>query len=391
MTAESPQSTRLDVAVFGLAFVLGVIAYLGIRGWLGNSAQILVTSTLVALMAAYAAAIVWVPRLRVRMDQAGDNSYYLGLLFTLGSMAFALYDFRTVTQGSPSATGVQQIISNFGIALATTIVGIFLRVALHQMRVDPADLEAVTRIELTEAAERLRATLDTATTDLGRFHLELQQRSSDVMVELSTTVKKTAADMNQHTAEAAVRLTTAAEEAYQGILSRTRDLTQSLVRVATEATAAIERLRGVEPPPLTLSRRLDKVAGVLEQVAVQSERTTEAFRAMTDVTTHAVESAAKTSDTLEKLAIRMRDEDAQLADVFGKTAKALAETLSPFSSSLQQVLGQAAELNEQLKQSTGESLKAQQAATEVLNHLAVLARGITEVLRSPTQVPHARS
>ncbi len=346
---ESRQSTRLDVAVFGLAFVLGVIAYLGIRVWLGNSAQMPVTATLVALMASYAAAIVWVPRLRVRMDQAGDNSYYLGLLFTLGSMAFALYDFRIVTQGSASAAGIQQIISNFGIALATTIVGIFLRVALHQMRVDPADLEAMTRIELTEAAERLRATLDTVTTDLGRFHLEVQQRSSDVMAELSATVKKTATDMNRHTTEAAAKLTTAAEEAYQGILSRTRDLTQSLGRVATEATAAMERLKAVEPPPLTLSRRLDKVAAVLEQVAVQSERTTEALRAMTDVTTHAVESAGKTSDMLDKLAVRMRDENAQLTDFFGKTANALAETLGPFSSRLQQVLGQAAELNEQLK------------------------------------------
>src|SRR6266481_4536390 len=86
---ESRQSTWLDVAVFALAFVLGVISYIGLRAWLGKSAQIPVTSTLVALMILYVAAVVWAPRLRVRMDQAGDNSYYLGLLFTLSSMAFA--------------------------------------------------------------------------------------------------------------------------------------------------------------------------------------------------------------------------------------------------------------------------------------------------------------
>ena len=133
------------------------------------------------------------------------------------------------------------------------------------------------------------------------------------------------------------------------------------------------------------------MAEVLEQVAVQSERTTEALRAMTDVTAHAVESAGKTSDMLERLAIRMRDENAKLTDQFGMTANALAETLGPFSSRLQQILGHAAELEEQLRQSAVESLKAQQAATEVLTHLAVLARGITDVLRSTTQVPHAIS
>src|ERR1700719_2280109 len=110
-TPESRQSTWLDVAVFGLAFVLGVISYIGFRAWLGMSAQVPVTSTLVVLMVLYVATIVWVPRLRVRMDQAGDNSYYLGLLFTLSSMAFALYDFSAATQGAlpASTSGIQQI------------------------------------------------------------------------------------------------------------------------------------------------------------------------------------------------------------------------------------------------------------------------------------------
>ena len=187
------------------------------------------------------------------MDLAGDNSYYLGLLFTLGSMAFALYDFRAEVQCPSNATGVQQIISNFGIALATTIVGIFLRVTLHQMRVDPADLEAMTRIELTEAADRLRATLDSVTTGLGRFHEELLQRSIDVSAELLDAVRKTAVEVNVQTGEAARKMTTAAAEAYVDIVTKTREVTKDLAGVATEAALAAERLKAVEPPPLTAS------------------------------------------------------------------------------------------------------------------------------------------
>ena len=88
-------------------------------------------------MVLYALLVVCMPRLRVRMDQAGDNSYYLGLLFTLTSMAFALYDFRAMTQGGASSSGVQQIVANFGIALSTTIVGILLRVVLHRCGLIP--------------------------------------------------------------------------------------------------------------------------------------------------------------------------------------------------------------------------------------------------------------
>src|SRR5215216_504004 len=129
MTADTTtftpeRSTWADVALFGTMFLVVVGTYVTLRIWLGERAQLPISIALVALMVAYAVIVIWVPRLRVRLDQAGDNAYYLGLLFTLASMAFALYDFRAATQGPASATGVQRIISNFGIALATTIAGI---------------------------------------------------------------------------------------------------------------------------------------------------------------------------------------------------------------------------------------------------------------------------
>ena len=56
---------------------------------------------------------------RLRDDQSGDNLYYMGFLFTLTSLAVSLYQFS-------AAGSAEQIVQNFGIAIASTIAGITL-------------------------------------------------------------------------------------------------------------------------------------------------------------------------------------------------------------------------------------------------------------------------
>ena len=92
---NAASSTRLDVIAFVAAFLAGIIGYFILRYFAAS--QLLITIVLVGSMVLYVVGVWIVPRLRVRLDQAGDNAYYLGLLFTLGSMAFALYDFGAHT------------------------------------------------------------------------------------------------------------------------------------------------------------------------------------------------------------------------------------------------------------------------------------------------------
>ena len=86
-------------------------------------------------------------RFRLRYDQAGDNCYYLGFIYTLISLGLALYSFNQSSVGN-----AREIVQNFGIALVTTVVGIVLRVILHQMRQDPHDVEERSRDELRAAS-----------------------------------------------------------------------------------------------------------------------------------------------------------------------------------------------------------------------------------------------
>ena len=78
------------------------------------------------VMLTYAFFILIVPATRLRLDVAADNMYYLGFLYTLSSLAVAIY----VDEAS-------KVLANFGVAITCTIIGIAFRVALNQLRVDP--------------------------------------------------------------------------------------------------------------------------------------------------------------------------------------------------------------------------------------------------------------
>ena len=84
---------------YSMILLFGLAAYFGLRHRSGPHAQRAVTVTLVALMGSYALAVVLLPLLHIRLDQAGDNAYYLGLLFTLASMAFALSQISALRRG----------------------------------------------------------------------------------------------------------------------------------------------------------------------------------------------------------------------------------------------------------------------------------------------------
>src|SRR3989304_9855767 len=102
---DSIQLDRLDMIAFIGTFLTGVILYVTLHIFF-HLHQVIVTVAIVVVMLAYAFLVYSVPRLRVRLDQAGDNAYYLGLLFTLMRMAFALYEFgATIVDGRGEAQG----------------------------------------------------------------------------------------------------------------------------------------------------------------------------------------------------------------------------------------------------------------------------------------------
>ena len=141
-----------------------------------------VTAVPVLIMIGYAV-LLGARLFRLRDDQAGDNLYYMGFLFTLTSLAVSLYQFS-------SAGSAEQIVQNFGIAIASTISGIALRILFNQMRRDPVEVEATARLELAEASRRVKRELESAILEFGYFRRTTQQSMGDAMDEVRESMDK---------------------------------------------------------------------------------------------------------------------------------------------------------------------------------------------------------
>src|ERR1700736_6771531 len=141
-----------------------------------------VTLVPVLIMVAYALVLGLARLFRLRDDQSGDNLYYMGFLFTLTSLAVSLYQFS-------SAGSADQIVQNFGIAIASTIAGIALRIFFNQMRRDPIEEEHTARLELAEASRKVRRELESTILEFAYFRRTTQQSISDSLDEVVELLK----------------------------------------------------------------------------------------------------------------------------------------------------------------------------------------------------------
>jgi hypothetical protein len=377
---EAVQVSRLDVLSFVAAVIAGAVVYFLLRA-LGVH-QVLITGGLVGIMFVYAIVVSKIPRLRVRLDQAGDNAYYLGLLFTLLSMAVALSEFGA-SQFGPTApdfgeAGAKQIVGNFGIALGTTIAGIFIRVVLYQLRVDPADVESMTRIELAQAAKRMRGVLDSISQEMGSLLDQVRQRTSDQLSHLIEQVRETLADYTREVATAARTLTESANSTQTATMERTVELTGRLTRVASEAEAAFDRLRQVEPPPLTLSRRLNSVSGALEGIMQAADRSGQAFEGAGSSSNAAGQALAEAAGRMVTAAEAIGRAQADASRRLEEVTNGVIAALSAVGTTLKEDHKQLSDLEQQSARSAKAAVESQIAAQEVLANLVSVTRGLAE-------------
>lgn len=143
-----------------------------------------VTAVPVLIMISYALMLGLARLFRLRDDQSGDNLYYMGFLFTLTSLAVSLYQFD-------AAKSAEQIVQNFGIAIASTITGITLRIMFNQMRRDPVEVEATARLELAEASRRVKRELESTVLEFSYFRRMAQQSINDALEEVKETLGDT--------------------------------------------------------------------------------------------------------------------------------------------------------------------------------------------------------
>jgi len=237
-----------DKLAFGLAFFGGIVAIISIRLlsdiFFGNKGigllDVLAILVAVAVIAAYVTFILASKnRSGVSVDRASDNVYYLGLLFTLSSLAYSLIKlsfFGMSGEGVASAKQVLTLLPDFGLALFSTIAGIFGRIFLQQMRNDPMDVETEAREELGIAIRQLRETIGQVVSNLNG----LSSQMSVTMTEMNNNVAQT---LERSAVQNTGVINGVATEVGQ-LSQRLRDQVQEVTNFTASSTAQFNDLIG---------------------------------------------------------------------------------------------------------------------------------------------------
>jgi archaellum component FlaC len=374
----------LDAGVF-LSFALAGVGAMAMMKWLAL-AQSTVTAVVVLLVIAYAVTVLAVKRLRLRLDQAGDNAYYLGLVFTLCSMGFALIEIgkRIGGEAQSDISAAEAVIGDFGLALASTLFGILCRIMLHQMRQDPGDVEATARLELAESATRMRFILDGVTSEFGQFLLMLRQKQENHASELATAHEQ----MRRQVSEGLQQALTESKSALDGSTQR---ISESLTAfaVATENGAhalvgATERLNAVEPPPVQLFKRYSTMAEKAQGVVEQFEQTSEQLAQVLGRITEA-------SDIIQRVAIGSRDIAPRVAAELDAHHRRFDERARAIDAQVAGVVSTVTGLQDEIRSLKDEALtsfnavKASEvAAVQVLDDLKRVVEQIDDKLQQPS-------
>ena len=262
----NPVNSFYDKYMFIIVFIMGSIGMIALKTF--QIPQLYVTIWPVFLMITYAFFLAHVQQPTLGENQSGDNLYYLGFLYTLVSLSYALYNFSSSSELSSNATSIDPIINSFGIALATTIVGIMLRIFFNQMRHDIVDVEIEARIELSNAATRLRTELDQITLDMNHFG----RASKQSIAESLQTISKEATDAISQSARTfdgvAKNLGVRIDETLNDFAVNVKKLNSTSGDMVNAIETLLQRVENIEAPSNLITT---KIAPAMEAIKEAGE------------------------------------------------------------------------------------------------------------------------
>lgn len=261
----------------------------------------------------------------VDKEAFADSIYYMGFLLTLVSLAAALFYLRNE---NPE---LGLLVSKFGLALITTIVGLAVRVALVNFRVDVRQARDLVEEQLAESVRRFNRDVDFAC-----------ERLEILMTGTLDKIESTAAGMIDSSDETAATLKETNE-------FHTEQLKEMYARVGTEWASSVTRLATVMEQQLAAAAT--ETMSKIDRIGKKIDAEVDAFSIDGTVFSKALETPlqefANTIDAarlafaeeLDKLRTttagqaQLRDQFEQLSDTMGKADKNL-EALQDYTQNL---------------------------------------------------------
>jgi chromosome segregation ATPase len=353
--------------------------------------QLLITAVTIGIMVFYAVIIWKAPRMSLREDQAGDNLYYLGLLLTLISLGYALFVFDVTA-------GTQQIVQSFGLALATTIAGLALRVWFNQMRQNIIQVEKEVRFALTEAANRLRAELDQTVVALNDFSRTTVQSTADGIAEIreriETALEKSAETLTSSHSDVSDRLKTAFER-LEGHSDKFQKSAADMASSVEEHTVA---LQNISSGATVLDKNIDALVKAsttaehgLNALIKRTQEMQAAHTTLQSALTTGNELLEKQSDVTAELQRVVETLGAQLASAAGKWEQEVDSALQGVTQKNEQGFSLFTRELERLQERQVQALRGLSEATEDIgqtlrNHRDTLRSELSDARAYSTQI-----
>lgn len=287
----------------------------------------------ILVMVSYWAISMFIPRLEVRNDQLGDNMYYLGFLLTLVSLTVTLIQYSSNSDNN-------YIISNFGVALVATLIGILFRTLHAQMRRDVVGVEKEVQEQLSQASYRLRGQIGAVSEDFSVLTRQItqitEQYSADLVdshkalsgglvkvVDDQTDALRSSSENNAKRIERSVTqsisdLESAAADGSRELLDSANSVKLSIEEIASSfgeyLQSHTESLRSVQNQELTQRKsQTNELKSVIAELtssvskvnaqaitAVQLERFTDAFETGVLEISELVQNVSKSSESTEE-------------------------------------------------------------------------------------------
>jgi DNA anti-recombination protein RmuC len=333
----------------------------------------------VVVMALYALLINRSGSGRLRSDQAGDNCYYLGLIYTLASLAYAIFTF------DPANTATT-IVQGFGIALATTIVGLVLRVFFNQGRPDLEDYEERARISLTEAASQLR-------TQIGQVVRDMNDLSRQVRQSINETRDSAASEIETFTKSSVDGLREVVDTANEAIrgeandfAARSKRYTLSFDKLVTTLDAHAEnvgKLSDVHGAMASTVEMLSRAAATAQEtigvLASQAEHSAAGVQAVRQGSEKSLEVVQQLNMTMAQVAANLSSFHAQAEQQLNAIRSAPGEAVSNASEALARTVAQ---LEEQVRQLASTHRDAAQGIASQAQTSLDMTRQLNEALEA---------
>ncbi|MBY5400998.1 methyl-accepting chemotaxis protein [Rhizobium leguminosarum] len=326
--------------------------------WLGKVWGLdiaVITAIPVAMMFLYMG-VNMLPGLRVHSEQAGDNLYYMGFIYTLTSLGVSLYKFT-------GEASIEDVVRNFGIAIISTVTGIALRIFFNQMRRDPADIEKAVRHELAEMTRRVRSELDNSAMEFSSYRRTSNQMLSEGFEEIARQAEK-----NGEAVRAAIEAMSA--KAVESIQTTSKQLLTTLEE-SHKNVALLSETNATNV--IQLSRQMEDLATVMTNKSKQ----------LSEAVDNVIQKYAAARSPDEVLRIELSPAVESLKSVADAHAKAISDNAADTRETAKQILAGIAPFKEtasNLTKLAAEVTAATAAQTKSAENVAKLTSVVEEVI-----------